>query len=258
MTWIVGVNSIMGYSFALSDIKVSWGNNFERDCLQKFYPITNNIGAGFAGSVQLGFNMLEALVECIKGEKNQRGNIPNYISQKWGRKAKYIFNNANPIDKKLGCNLIMIATFPESIIKTGPIGVPKTALIKLNAPNFIPYVAHQHEILSIGSGSYVEEYKNLLTWIDNNINEVWKFAEFIGLPAAFNILLTSQLQQYQRFGISKHMHIITADASGISIINNDRQSENGNFILKMPEVASGYDEFIKIAKGYGFSGTATG
>lgn len=256
MTWIIGVNSFLGYSFALSDTTVSWGNSFEKDCLQKFYPITTNIGAGFAGSVRIGFKMLDGLADCIRKEKLDRGAIPEYIAQKWSRKARRIFNNAPKIEKQLGCQLLMIATFPKSKITTGDISVPRTAVIKLCAPNFKPYIAHQHEIVSIGSGSYVKEYTVLLEWMNSNFNNLYKFAETIGLPAAYNILITEQLQNNPKYGIGKHLHIITADQNGITIGKNDRQYEDGNHILKMPHVARGYQEFLKIANGFGFKGEA--
>jgi hypothetical protein len=257
MTWIIGVNSFLGYSFALSDIKVSWGSEFEKDCLQKFYPITTNIGAGFAGSVKLGFKMLEGLADCIRIEKHERGFIPSYIAQKWSRKAKKIFNQSSKQDRQLGCQLLMIATFPESKIIIGSSSVPKTALIKLCAPDFKPYIAHQHEIISIGSGANVDDYIALLQWMDSNFNAVYRFAETIGLPAAYNILITDQLQSNPRYGISKHLHIITADQNGISIGTNDRQSEDGTYTLKMPHVARSYNEYLKKANGYGFSARAS-
>ncbi|QUG41288.1 hypothetical protein KD050_18735 [Psychrobacillus sp. INOP01] len=256
MTWIIGVNSFMGYSFALSDIKVSWGSNIEKDCLQKFYSITNNMRAGFAGSVSLGFKMLIGLAECIQNEKEEKGLIPTYIAQKWSRKAKRIYDNASPIEKKLGCQLLMIGTFPESKIDIGDIRNTKTAVIKLSGPNFKPYIANQHDIVSIGSGSSIDEHKRLIEWCDSNVNNVFGFAETIGLPAAFNILVTDQLQNNPKFGISKHLHIITADNRGICMSNNNRQNEDGSYSLQMPKVASGYKEFLEMAKGYGFRAEA--
>jgi hypothetical protein len=256
MTWIIGVNSFFGYSFALSDVKVSWGNNYEKDCLQKFYPITNNIGAGFAGSVRLGFKMLEGLADCIRNEKQDRGFIPDYIAKKWSKKAKRIYSNAPNIDKQLGCHLLMIGTFPKSAITIGNNSVPRSTVIKLCAPDFKPYIAHQHEIISIGSGSNIDDYKEMLKWMDSNFNQVYGFAEIIGLPEAYNILITNFLESNPRYGIGKHMHIITAGHNGIAIQNNDRQNEDGTFSLKMPHVARGYQEFVKMANGYGFKGEA--
>ena len=256
LTWIIGVNSFMGYSFVLSDIKVSWGKIIEKDCLQKFYPITDNIAAGFAGSVSLGFKMLGGLAECIQKEKEYKGLIPSYIAQKWSRKAKHIYDNASLMEKKMGCQLIMIGTYPKSKNTIGHVSNTKTAVIKLSGPNFKPYIAKPHDIVSIGSGASINEYKVLLEWCDNNINSVFSFAETIGLPAAFNILISGQLLANPKFGISKHLHIITADEQGIYIGNNDKQNEDGTYSLQMPKVAYGFKEFLEMAKGYGFKAEA--
>lgn len=257
MTWIIGVNTFMGYSFALSDIKVSWGKKYDIDCLQKFYPITSNIAAGFAGSVKLGFKMLDGLVDCIKNEGNQKAFIPIYIAQKWSRKAKYIYNHKKyKKERGLGCELLMIGTYPLSQITIGQISSPKTALIKLSAPSFVPLVAKQHDILSIGSGSAIDEYKALLAWLDSNFNELMKFSENVGLPAAFDILVTDLLQNNPKYGISKHLHIITADGIGINIRTNDRQADDGSYVLKMPEVAVGYDQFREFCKKKGLRAKA--
>ncbi len=77
MTWIIGGNTVSGYCYAFSDIQVSWGNGFSLDCLQKFYQLSDNIGAGFAGSVSLGFKMLNNLSEFIRKERG-RSN-PEYL-----------------------------------------------------------------------------------------------------------------------------------------------------------------------------------
>jgi hypothetical protein len=61
MTWIVGMPTMWGYSFAVSDVRVTLADGSERDCLQKIYPVARSIALGFAGSVRLGFKMVEAM-----------------------------------------------------------------------------------------------------------------------------------------------------------------------------------------------------
>lgn len=61
MTWVIGMPFFAGYSLLLSDIRVTWGNGREDDCLQKIYPIVPFIGMGFAGSVFAGFEMLDTM-----------------------------------------------------------------------------------------------------------------------------------------------------------------------------------------------------
>ena len=60
MTWIVGRSIPFGYSVALSDIRVTLDGR-EIDCLQKIYPVGPFIAMGFAGSVPIGFAMIDRM-----------------------------------------------------------------------------------------------------------------------------------------------------------------------------------------------------
>jgi hypothetical protein len=61
MTWIVGYSSPLGYAVGISDIRVTFRGNRTKDCLQKIHPISPNICLGFAGSVRIGFSLVERL-----------------------------------------------------------------------------------------------------------------------------------------------------------------------------------------------------
>jgi hypothetical protein len=63
MTWVVGATSFFGYGALYSDIRVTFSDGTNEDILQKAYPITNFIAAGFAGSVRIGFCLLQSLAE---------------------------------------------------------------------------------------------------------------------------------------------------------------------------------------------------
>lgn len=66
MTWIVGAAAIGGYAVAISDVRVTFADGREMDCLQKLYPMSRFIAAGFAGSVRIGFAMLDALADLLQ------------------------------------------------------------------------------------------------------------------------------------------------------------------------------------------------
>ncbi len=55
--------TIFGYSVGVSDIRVTLYDGSERDCLQKIYPIAQSIALGFAGSVRIGFEMVDVMKE---------------------------------------------------------------------------------------------------------------------------------------------------------------------------------------------------
>ena len=52
---------MFGYSFGISDVRVTLGDASEVDCLQKAHPIGRHVAAGFAGSVKIGFAMIDEL-----------------------------------------------------------------------------------------------------------------------------------------------------------------------------------------------------
>jgi len=80
MTWIIGTVPPFGYSILVSDIRVSWSNGTERDCLQKMHKIGDDYLCGFAGSVRVGFRLLDLLSYQLPS-KQARG--PKYIAQDW-------------------------------------------------------------------------------------------------------------------------------------------------------------------------------
>ena len=67
MTWVVGRPVPFGYSVGLSDIRVTLlPDRTEWDCLQKVYAVAPNIAAAFAGSVEIGFAMIDRLKHHLR------------------------------------------------------------------------------------------------------------------------------------------------------------------------------------------------
>lgn len=66
MTWVVGVSTIFGYGALYSDIQVTYSGGGSTDVLQKAYPLSNFIAAGFAGSVRIGFMLLQSLSDFLR------------------------------------------------------------------------------------------------------------------------------------------------------------------------------------------------
>ena len=65
MTWVIGGSTIFGYGVLISDVCVSWELGYQFDCLQKIYPLSNSIMGGFAGSVKIGFQLLQDLRDFL-------------------------------------------------------------------------------------------------------------------------------------------------------------------------------------------------
>jgi hypothetical protein len=83
MTWIVGTPYGFGYGIGISDVRVTLGDHSEHDCLQKIYPVGRFIAMGFAGSVRIGFAMIETLRTFLYNEDQSLAYDPTAVAQWW-------------------------------------------------------------------------------------------------------------------------------------------------------------------------------
>ncbi|MDT7815821.1 MAG: hypothetical protein QOJ42_5737 [Acidobacteriaceae bacterium] len=65
MTWIVAVPIPFGYAKGCADIRVTYKNGREEDCLQKIYQVGPVVCAAFAGSVRIGFALLSRTAQLV-------------------------------------------------------------------------------------------------------------------------------------------------------------------------------------------------
>ena len=87
MTWVVGATSMFGYGALYSDVQVTFPDGTTKDLIQKAYPITNFIAAGFSGSVRVGFSLLQSLAECTLLPDEALGTQawePVWVARRWG------------------------------------------------------------------------------------------------------------------------------------------------------------------------------
>jgi hypothetical protein len=252
MTWVIGGATIFGYGFALSDICVSFDGDKEIDCLQKVYPLSKFIVAGFSGSVELGFTLLEDLRRCLMIPQNVNNTawIPRWVTLNWRRRARRIFTHAPEELKKLGCSILLVGVSPIENIGDTPF--PKCTVSVLKEPDFDPKFSTPNEILSIGSGAEVEEYKEILGEFSRCYNPLMQLE--VGHPRAYATAIimeiTRTLQGESVRGISKYLHVCIVQRGEILIGNNDfaTYTEEGQTSFKMPKVATNWREFVEICK----------
>ena len=91
MTWIIGAAAIAGYAVGISDVRVTLADGREMDCLQKFYPMSRFIAAGFAGSVRIGFAMLDALAYLLRDLPDHSAWFPNEVADCFQDLARQVF-----------------------------------------------------------------------------------------------------------------------------------------------------------------------
>lgn len=252
MTWVIGGSTLFGYGFALSDICVSCGEDKELDCLQKIYPVGKFIAAGFSGSVQLGFILLEDLRRFLTLPEKDTAWKPKWVALNWRRRVRRIFNHAPKELRNLGCSILMVGVSPTENLGDAPF--PRSIVSVLGAPEFEPQFSKTGGILSIGSGSQVEEYKNKLAeFTKDSYHSLMQMevGNLGGFANAIKIAITQTLQKKAVKGVSKHLHICIVQRGQVLIGNNDFTTypkEGPPINFKMPEVAKNWREFDEICK----------
>ncbi len=61
MTWVIGMAGHFIGGVLLSDIRVTFKGQPARDLIRKIHQVGPNVVIGFAGSVRLGFSLVEDL-----------------------------------------------------------------------------------------------------------------------------------------------------------------------------------------------------
>jgi len=138
----------------VADVRVSFASG-EHDMLRKIHEVAPNIAIGFAGSVRVGFDMVESLRGYIAN--GHFGDCPptGRIVSKWWRRARYDWKSVDPQQEKLGCALIIAGAQAAKGF------VHRNIAYRLCAPDFEPETIDR-EPRSIGSGNQVASYRNLL------------------------------------------------------------------------------------------------
>jgi hypothetical protein len=164
MTWIVGTVPPFGYSILVSDIHVSWTDGTERDCLQKIHMVGDDLICGFAGSVRVGFVLLDALAKQLPRKQHR---TPSVFTHDWiPSLASHVFRAAREPERKLGCQLIVAAVHPTENLGDAP--WPRTYIWTFSHPDFAPQPCGPDAAVGIEIGSVVSAYTAALREARNN------------------------------------------------------------------------------------------
>jgi hypothetical protein len=155
VTWILGAAIPFGYAALISDVRVTFPDGSHRDILQKVYPVGPMLLAGFAGSVEIGFRLIQDLQHYLHlpnppGYPEQRAMwYPQQACWQWRRRARRLFSEAPADRRALGAGLIVAAVTP---FRNGPFGLISRC-VRMRAPEFLPERIAPVSWTSIGSGS---------------------------------------------------------------------------------------------------------
>src|SRR2546430_1685223 len=159
MTWVVGTPTFFGYATGISDIRATWADGRALDCVQKIYPVGADIAAAFAGSVRFGFELIDDLRNCLHLDDPTRAWIPRAVALRWYRRARRRFTEARDDVKYLGAQVMLLGVSARVSILPG-LGLATVAIMR--SPDFVPYLLPTAAIGSIGSGTAVTVYADML------------------------------------------------------------------------------------------------
>ena len=218
MTWIVGTPIVFGYGVGISDVRVTWGGHRREDCLQKVHEVGKFIGAGFAGSVEIGFVMINDLRAFLSGLPADEAWIPRWVAFKWWRRARRIYQHyPNKHAKQLGCSIMLIGVSPQLVPGQE---WPRSHIITMRSQkDFVPRIARPGEALSIGSGGRVERYVDFLNefMTDNFPSMQGEVNNPGGTGQSIASKISMLVRRHPEDSVSSQLHLCTAGFGKVDI-----------------------------------------
>jgi hypothetical protein len=186
LTWVFGTaTEFFGTAICVADIQVTIGEGEERemiDCLQKVYPLEQNVVAGFAGNVQVGFSMLAALQEVVREVVGEYGEPADFdhVLERFSPFAARVWGGLGLHLRKGGCELLVAGASqaPRMLYNSHP------HVVRMRAPTFEVDEIPRGTWGSIGSGADVAGYRAELERLGSEDNSGALQME-VGRPGGF-------------------------------------------------------------------------
>ncbi len=248
------------YAITVSDIQVTFEDGRTFDLVRNAYGIGHNLIGGFAGSVYIGFELLESVSGFLKLPHETPENTgwhPTWVAENWAPIARRVFERAPDNEKTHGSQFIIVG--PDPIEDVGIPGRAMPYLSKFSAPHFIPEITRGgNSAISIGSGANVPEYLAGVKDAMNpyaNANEQGGFLQLEvgntgGWATGINMAISFMLERHPVQGISQHVHTHVASREGFRIMTSDRTINLGTpqeKKIRMPRVAQNWMELVAMA-----------
>jgi hypothetical protein len=215
---------MFGYGFGISDVRVTLGDGSEIDCLQKIYPVARWAAAGFAGSVQIGFAMIDKLRRIGNAILEPYAVVPAVLAREWPAYARAVFENFPESERQLASHLILISTDPQE--DTGP-NWPRCYVHIFKSPDFEPEEIAVHILGSIGIGSVYDECRAVIENFSGNFDRrMFHMQAGVGnqggMGTSIGHDLTNLLMREHPKHISSHLHYCWVYRGQIIIETNNR------------------------------------
>jgi hypothetical protein len=215
MTWIIGSSAFWAGAILISDIRLSFIDSSKKpeDCLQKIYPLSKQVMAGFSGSVIIGFEIIDQLREQMNNQTSEMPcNINILAHTRIPRIARRAYKEAlikyRPIYKK--SEIILASAHPT--LKLGATPFARTSIHIFRDPDFNPVKADRRDIVSIGSGTSMKPYLEALeqiktdrSLVQTGANSAKMVANIIGTRIMKTIenMPKEDVSSYLQFGVAR-------------------------------------------------------
>lgn len=255
MTWAIGACNVLGaYAAMVSDVQVTFSDGRTADLVRKAYPVGPYIVGAFAGSVYIGFALLQSISDYLRLPPDAPANScwePNVVAVHWAPIARKIFETAPKNQRDLGAQFLLVGPHPTED------GIPTRAipyLCKLSSPVFEPEITRNgNSAISIGSGAVVTKYRDGIREVMDPQSGLLQ-AE-VGPPGGWGRLLGFAVNRLLTWhpvsGISQHVHIHVAHRGGFHIQNSDMKEYPRDGLvreIRMPPVAENYEQLLEMAE----------
>jgi|ERR1017187_4782636 hypothetical protein len=246
MTWIVGTLTPFGLGIVASDIRVTFSNRTEVDCLQKIYSVGGGIVAGFAGSVKIGFSLLHALsYESAKLSQDSAWNLGVISNTWWPRVARRIYSSANKVETDLGSQVILVGAYPDSI--QSPFA--QVEMFTFSSPNFQP--TKSVTIASIGCGARAPDCMKVVekafTKPESEFLSLYELGP-LGLATGVGVTLQDTIRQNPTAGIGRLFQVAVIGREVCQIIRNEVSFKQDGTEAKFPEIARDYNSLVQFCE----------
>lgn len=255
MTWVLGSGTPFGYAALISDTRVSFGNDGPTaDILQKVHPVGSIMIAGFAGSVELGFAMIEDMQASLKIPD---GNIwyPRIAVHRWYRRGRRIFSQAPFPLKDLGCSLLFAGISPD---KNGDAPWQKTHCIRMASPDFEPEEVPNGSWRSIGSGKHHTWAKSFDRSFEESFNDfaMGEMGMRGGLALSVSTSLSGVLRRIPMRSVGEATVTAIADSQGVKIQGQREIRDIGTpdeRVIEPSDLACTWNQFQTKVRGLDFN-----
>src|ERR1700722_8624081 len=123
------------------------------------WSIHTRIAVGFAGSVQIGFSMLDHIRIWLKDAPENTAWIPEETAEIFPEVARTVWSGSEPNEQALCSHLMLLAAHPT--LDTLP-GMSRCFAYIFRSPAFVREEIQRGKVESIRSGRFVESYKQSL------------------------------------------------------------------------------------------------